>query len=162
MKIPGKRLSRNHGSSPVSPTSSPAISPCANSNIRRTDSLGHQKYTLFLQGNLKPWGQIVNWYKLLYRLHWSLSDLFQGPSLRLVYRDHNNRAQYTHPPSCLPSVMSQKPHKNWVLQTPPPWASHGQQIRHSFPPGSWPWRSCLSLPKSHKMKTFTELIPGPA
>lgn len=67
-----------------------------------------------------------------------------------------------HPPS-LASIMSQKPHKNWILQTPPPWASHGQEIGHSFPPGSWPSRSCLSLLKSHKMKTFTEVsqaLPG--
>lgn len=67
-----------------------------------------------------------------------------------------------HPPS-LSLIMSQKPHKNWVLQTPPPWASHGQEIGRSFTPGSWPWRSCLSLLKSHKMKTFTEVsqaLPG--
>lgn len=60
-------------------------------------------------------------------------------------------------PSSLSPIMSQKPHKSWILQTPPPWASHRQEIGHSFPPGSWPSRSCLSLLKSHKMKTFTEV-----
>lgn len=67
------------------------------------------------------------------------------------------------PAASLASIMSQKPHKEWVLQTPPAWASHGQEIGHSFPPGSWPSRSCLSLLKSHKMKTFTEVsqaLPG--
>ena len=117
---------------------------------------------LFLQGNLKPRDQIVSWYKLLYQLHWSPGDLFQGPALHWVYKDHNNTSRYMHPPSCPPSIMSQMPHKNWVLQTPPPWASHGQEIGRSFPPGSWPSRSCLSLLKSHKIKTCTEVIPGPA
>lgn len=78
-----------------------------------------------------------------------------------MYRD-NTVARYMHPPSCLTSVRSQKPHKTRVLQTQPPWARHGQEIGRSFPPGSWPSRSCLSLLKSHKMKTFTDVIPGSA
>lgn len=160
-KIPGKRLPQNHSSSADSPTPSPAVFPCVNSSVRRTDSLGHQKNMLFLQGNLKPRGQIISWYKLLYRLCWSPGDLFQHPALHWVYSDPKNTAWCMHPPSCLPSNMSQKPHKTWVFQTPPPWASHGQEIGHSFPPGSWPSRSCMSLLKSHKMKIFSWSNPRP-
>lgn len=104
------------------------------------------KYVIISPGQPQAQGpvhQLVN----ISWLCWSPGDLFQGPALHGVYTDHNRMTWYVHPPSCLPSVMSQKPHKNWVLQTLPAWASHGQEIRLSFLPGSWPSRSCLALLK---------------
>lgn len=113
-------------------------------------------------GNFKPKGQIISCFKsaLLYPLSWNQGDLFQGPVLHLTCRNHNNMVWCIHPPPRLPSIMLQKPHKNWVLQ-PPPWASHSGEIRPSFPQRSWPLGFCILLPKSHKMKMLTEVIPSP-
>lgn len=138
-------LPQNYGSSADSPTPSPATSPHTNSSVR-TDSLRNQGNMLFLQGNLKPRGQIVSWYKCI-DFTGARVIYFRVPLFTWCTQTTTTYTWYVHPPSCLPSIMSQKPHKNWVLQTLPSWASHGQEIRLSFLPGSWPSRSCLSLLK---------------